>query len=178
MRKQIVLLFLIGFFISNGQVVVLNENLNVSETELYIEGLESDYYFKLPFRMSVDFVLDNFYQIFLMPRQYHPHVGLALKYDEHTIFPELYLFDEYSMLKTKELTIYDYHIEINTLSRNSGDTICGKIDAKIILELKGEIVQYQISGSFRHIIGLTLLNNQHNQLLSDYFNKAGAYKRD
>ena len=47
MRKQIVLLFLVGFFISNGQEVVLNENLNVSETELYIEGFESDYYFKL-----------------------------------------------------------------------------------------------------------------------------------
>lgn len=48
MRKQIVLLFLVGFFISNGQEIVVNENFNVSETELYIEGFEmNDVYFKL-----------------------------------------------------------------------------------------------------------------------------------
>jgi hypothetical protein len=44
--------------------------------------------------------------------------------------------------------------------------------------LKGEIVQYKISGSFRHVMGLTLVNNQHDQFLSDYFNKTGAYKKD
>lgn len=176
MRKQIVLLFLIGFFISNGQEVVVNENLDVSETELVIEVFpDVEEYDKhiYSFYLSRDFCHEGKLNVFFNTK------GLSffcfnIEFNNNTIKPELKLvsdYNEYDGSPIKTLTLYDYRLEINTLNPNLGDTIKGTIHAKLTTRVQRTIRHFKISGSFRHVVGKILINNEVDEFLTKLYEK-------
>lgn len=176
MRKQIVLLFLIGFFMSNGQEVVVNENLDVSETELVIEVFpDAEEYDKhiYSFYFSRDYCFEDKLNSFFSTKGTSLY-SFKLRFANNSIEPELILvsdYNEYDNMHSKTLTLYDYRLEIYTLNPNLGDTIKGTIQAKLTAMVNGTIRHFKISGTFRHIVGKILINNEVNEFLTKLYAK-------
>uniref|UniRef100_UPI00404B4D83 hypothetical protein n=1 Tax=Flavobacterium sp. TaxID=239 RepID=UPI00404B4D83 len=176
MRKLIVMIFLIGFFISNGQEIILNENLNVDETNLVIEVFpDTEEYYKHihSFYLSRDFCFDGKLNVFFNTKHLS-FFSFNIGFKNNTIKPELKLisdYNEYDNMHSKTLTLYGYRLEINTLNPNLGDAIKGTIQAKLTAMVNGTIRYFKISGTFRHIVGKILINNEVDEFLTKLYEK-------
>jgi hypothetical protein len=176
MRKQIVLLFLVGFFISNGQEIIVYERLIIDETKLIIEEYAEDEDYNKHFHnfyLSRDYCFEDKLNIFFNTKGSSLY-SFNIKFINNTVNPELKLvsdYKEYDGSSIKTLTLYDYRLEINTLNPNLDDTIYGTIHANLTTMVHGTIMHYKISGSFRHVVGKVVINNIVDEFLTTMFEK-------
>ena len=174
MRKQIVLLFLVGFFISNGQEVVLNENLNVLETELYVEIFSClNRYERHPVYYSRDYKVFESNAIAFITRGLSVF-ALQLIFKHDSVYPEFILvsdYDEFSGAHQMNLTLYDFKIVVNKLNFKTGDVIQGTLYASATVMINECIRQLNVSGNFRHIIGEVIADNKIDEFLKAMYLK-------
>jgi hypothetical protein len=171
------MIFLIEFFVSKAQEVVVNESLDIDETNLIVEEfIDNESYYNRAVYLSSDYCFEDKLNSFFSTKGTSLY-SFNLRFTNNSIEPELILvsdYNEYDNMHSKTLTLYDYRLKTNTLNPNLGDTIRGTIQSKLTAMINGTIRHFKISGTFRHIVGKILINNEVNEFLT----KLNAKKRE